>query len=190
MGEIQTELRLRGCIDVDIPTTKHTRRSAMCSFPLLSCPTSELKKFNLQQYSILPCEPLHDLKGHLNNLLPNVPTLLTGELKISVHDLIQRCVYWKDSRHTGADMRVGLLRVYSMLINAVECGRLSSISNVLDLIQTAVTISHILYSPPSERTPRNVLGLYNVVGYTMNCACLFSPLSLGQNFLNCIIILY
>ena len=27
------------------------------------------------------CEPIHDLKGHLNNLLPNVPTLLTGELK-------------------------------------------------------------------------------------------------------------
>ena len=70
---------------------------------------------NLTWLSILPCEPLHDLKGHLNNLLPNVPTL-TGELKTNVNDLIQRCVYWKDSGHTGADMRVGLLRVYSMLI--------------------------------------------------------------------------
>ena len=108
---------------------------------LLSCPTSELKQFNLQRYLILPCDTLHDLKGYLNNLLPNVPTLLTGELKTNVHDLIQICVYWKDSGHTGADMRVDLLRVYSMLLNAVECGRLSSNSNVLDLIQTAVTIS-------------------------------------------------
>ena len=33
-------------------------------------------------------------------------------------------MYWKDSGHTGTDMRVGLLRVYSMLINAVENGRL------------------------------------------------------------------
>ena len=55
--------------------------------------------------------------GHLNNLL-------AGELKTNVHDLIQRCVYWKDSGHTGADMRVGLLRVYSMLINVVKCGKL------------------------------------------------------------------
>ena len=65
-------------------------------------------------------------------------------------------MYWKDSGHTGADMRVGLLRVYSMLLNAVECGKLSSNSNVLDLIQTAVSISHILYSPPNERTPTHV----------------------------------
>ena len=80
-------------------------------------------------------------------------------------------------------MRVGLLRVYSMLINTVESGRLSSNSNVLDLIQTAVTISHILYSPPSKCTPRNVLRLYNM-------CWLFSPLSLGQIFLDCIIIHY
>ena len=73
---------------------------------LLSCPTRELKQFNLQRYSILSCEPFHDLKAHLNNLLPNVPTLLTSELKTHVHNLIQRCVYWKDSGHTGADMRV------------------------------------------------------------------------------------
>ena len=120
------------------------------------------KQFNLQRYSILPCKPLFDLKGHLNNLLPNVPTLLTGGLKTNVHDLIQKCVYWKDSGHTGADMRVGLLRGYSMLINTVKSGRLSSNSSILDLIQTAVTISHLLYSPPSECTPRNVLRLHNV----------------------------
>ena len=197
MGEIQTKLRLRGCIDVDMPKAqliaklKNILEGVQCvPSLLLSCPTSELKQFNLQQYSILPCEPLHYLKGHLNNLLPNVPTLLTGELKTSVHDLIQRCVHWKDSGHTGADMRVGLLRVYSMLINAVECGRLSSNSNVLDLIQTAVTLSHILYSPPSERTSRNVLRLYNVCWLHHELCLSLSPLSLGQNFLDCIIILY
>ena len=133
---------------------------------LLSCPTSKLKQFNLQRYSISLCEPLHDLKGHLTN----------------VHHLIQKCVYWKDSGHTGADMRVGLLRVYSMLINAVESGRLSSNSNVLDLIQAAVTISHILYSPPSERTPRNVLRLYNVcLLHHELCLSLF-PSVIGTKF--------
>ena len=197
MGEIQTELRLRGCIDVDMPKAQLVAKlksilEGVQRVPslLLSCPTSELKQFNLQRYSILPCEPLHDLKGHLNNLLPNVPTLLTSELKTNVHDLIQKCVYWKDSGHTGADMRVGLLRVYSMLLNAVESGRLSSNSNVLDLIQTAVTISHILYSPPSECTPRNVLRLYNVCWLHHELCLSLFPSLIGIKFLDCIIIPY
>ena len=193
MGDIQTELRLRGCIDVDMPKAQLAAKlksilEGVQRVPslLLSCPTSELKQFNLQRYSILPCEPLHDLK---NNLLPNVPTLLTGGLKTNVHDLIQKCVYWKDSGHTGADMRVGLLQVYSMLINAVANGRLYS-NSVLDLIRTAVTISHILHSPPSELTPRNVLRLYNVCWLHHELCLSLSPLSLGQNFLDCIIIPY
>ena len=79
-------------------------------------------------------------------------------------------------------MRVGLLRVYSMLINAVESGRLSSNSNVLDLIQTAVTISHILYSPPSEHTPRNVLRLYNVCWLHHELCLSLFPSLIGTKF--------
>ena len=197
MGKIQTEVRLRGCIDVDMPKAQLVAKLKSIlegvqrvTSLLLSCPTSELKQFNLQRYLILPCEPLHDLKGHLNNLLLNVPTLLTGELKTNVQDLIQKCVYWKDSGHTGADMRVGLLRVYSMLLNAVECGKLSSNSNVLDLIQTAVTISHILYSPPSERTPRNVLRLYNVCWLHHELCWSLLPSLIETKYLDCIIICY
>ena len=139
MGEIQTELRLRSCIDVDMPKAQLVAKlksilEGVQRVPslLLSCPTSELKQFNLQRYSILPCEPLHDLKGHLNNLLSNVPTLLTGELKPMFTIL-----YKKVNVHLG------------IFLDCTTC-----------------------------------------VGYTMNCACLFSPLSLGQNFLDCIIIHY
>ena len=88
MGEIQTELHLRGCRDVDMPKAQLIAKlknilEGVKHVPslLLSCTTSELKQFNSQRYLILPCEPLHDLKGYLNNLLPNVPTLLTAELK-------------------------------------------------------------------------------------------------------------
>ena len=82
--EIQTELRLRGCTDVDMPKAQLIAKlksilEGVQRVPslLLSCPTSELKQFNLQRYSILPCEPLHDLKGHLNNLLPRGYILVT-----------------------------------------------------------------------------------------------------------------
>ena len=36
-----------------------------------------LKDLNLQDYSILDCEPLHDLKGHLINLCKQLPFLLS-----------------------------------------------------------------------------------------------------------------
>ena len=59
MGEIQTELHLRVCIDVDIPKTQLVAKlknilEGMQCVPslLLSCPSSELKQFILQRYSI------------------------------------------------------------------------------------------------------------------------------------------
>ena len=65
MGDLQTELRLRGCIDVDMPKAqlvaklKHILEGVQLVPSLfLSCPTSELKQFNLTKYSILPCELL------------------------------------------------------------------------------------------------------------------------------------
>lgn len=43
---------------------------------LLENPLQSLKGFNLQSYSILDCEPLHDMKGHLHNLFEVLPEVL------------------------------------------------------------------------------------------------------------------
>ena len=140
-----------------------------------------MTQYNLNHYSILPCEPLHDLKGHLNNVLSNISSLLTDLIKTEVHDLIQRSVYWKDSGHTGADMRVELIRVYHVLLEAVESGSLNN-GDVLNLIHTAVCISDVLYSPPEERTPRNILRFYNVCWLHHElCVSLF-PSLIGTKF--------
>ena len=168
VGNLRNELRARGCIDIDLPKpelySKLKKLLEGCQrVPslLLSNPNCELELCYLDKYSILPHEPLHDLKGHLNNLLPVVSDLLTNPLKKEVHDLIQTTVYWKDSGHTGADLRVGLLRVYQVLLKAKNTG-IHIDGDILKLIESAVYISELLYMPPSERTPRNVLRLYNV----------------------------
>lgn len=43
-------------------------------------PTQSLASINLSMYEILDCEPLHDIKGHLQNLLPEIPYLLPTRL--------------------------------------------------------------------------------------------------------------
>ena len=188
LGNLQNELRKRGCIGVDLPRRKLVQKlkeslEGVQCVPslLLSNPNADLGQYNLNRYSILPCEPLHDLKGHLNNLLSNISSLLTDPLKTEVHDLIQRSVYWKDSGHTGADMRVGLIRVYHVLLKAVESGSLND-DDVLNLVRTAVCISDVMYSPPEERTPRNILRFYNVCWFHHElCVSLF-PSLIGTKF--------
>ncbi len=39
-------------------------------------PKQSLQELNLQQYEVLDCEPLHDLKGHGQNLLNELPHIL------------------------------------------------------------------------------------------------------------------
>ena len=40
---------------------------------MLPTPTHPIQETNLSQYTVLDCEPLHDLKGHLANLLTELP---------------------------------------------------------------------------------------------------------------------
>ena len=48
---------------------------------LIKCPSQSLSEINLDGYTVMDCEPLHDLKGHLINLLPEIPHVLAGENK-------------------------------------------------------------------------------------------------------------
>ena len=46
---------------------------------LLDNPTQLLSDLNLQHYTILDCEPLHDLKGHLANLFTELPFVIDDQ---------------------------------------------------------------------------------------------------------------
>jgi hypothetical protein len=43
---------------------------------LVHNPSQSLSDLNLQHYKVLDCEPLHDMKGHLLNLLPEISFIL------------------------------------------------------------------------------------------------------------------
>ncbi len=42
---------------------------------LVTKPEQPLTELNLDTYTILDCEPLHDLKGHLTNVLEELPNI-------------------------------------------------------------------------------------------------------------------
>ena len=86
-------------------------------------------------------EPLHDLKGHLANLVDELPHLLS-----------------EDGIVSGSDARVALLEVNSLL----RCKE--TVSDDIKLL-TAVKMSERLYSSDDERTPKNILQLYKEVTY-------------------------
>lgn len=62
--QLQQELRARNVCHI------HTTKSKLQDVQqvptlLLDNPTQLLSDLNLQHYTLLDCEPLHDLKGHL-----------------------------------------------------------------------------------------------------------------------------
>ena len=48
---------------------------------LITNPTQNLEELNMQQYQVLECEPLHDIKGHICNILSELPSLLDSNTK-------------------------------------------------------------------------------------------------------------
>ena len=51
-------------------------------------PTQSLASLNLSKYEVPYCEPLHDIKGHLYNLLPEIPHILPSGLNSECQQLL------------------------------------------------------------------------------------------------------
>ena len=107
---------------------------------------------DLDEYTVLDCEPLHDLKGHLIHLCKELSHLLTGETRKSCED-ISTTVRDKTTC-TCADHRIVLLQLY-LYLQKQDISK-----NIKDLLETAIRMSEILYLPDAHRTHR-VLQLYN-----------------------------
>lgn len=90
-------------------------------------PKPPLSTLHLEDYTILDCEPLHDLKGHL---LQELPYLFKGEDR---SDIIQATT---SNTMTGAKFRVCMIQLFH---------KRSTPSEVLMVIETAVRMSELLY---------------------------------------------
>jgi hypothetical protein len=101
-SELQEELLARGHINVDFD--KKALSDTLVSILegaqrvptiLFSNPSQSLADLNLSEYTVLDCEPLHDLKGHLINLLTELPYVLNGQPKTLCDDLLRNILFSK-----------------------------------------------------------------------------------------------
>ena len=54
---------------------------------LQGMPETSLQDLCLEQYEISPVEPLHDIKGHLSNVLDELRLCVTGEVKQRIEQI-------------------------------------------------------------------------------------------------------
>ena len=101
-----------------------------------------------------PVEPLHDIKGHLSNLIDELRISLNGEVKEKV-EAICSTVLGKETLR-GCDYRKGSI----LILHTLQ--ELQPSSPVTALFETAVEITEILYSDPSKRCSQSVLRLHNL----------------------------
>ena len=116
-------------------------------------PSQSLTNLNLQQYEVLDCEPLHDIKGHLLHL-PEIPLILSPALK-------QVCQQILDTTLPKGTVCGALLRsaAIKLLLKLQACDGVDP--RVVTLLTTIVHSSHLLYLHALDRSPKRVLQLYN-----------------------------
>lgn len=94
VNELRQELQGHG-IDTDgklrdeLDDIFDEMRSGINSLPALLKPNPENMPSYLSLYEISPVEPLHDLKGHISNIVAELQKTLTGETKVHVDDIIK-----------------------------------------------------------------------------------------------------
>ena len=92
-----------------VPPNKRKLKEIDASL-LLFTPEVCLEDLSLQRYSVLPFEPLHDLKGYLGAILRKLPSVIpNGPLKDSVAAYLDSI--WKKEHLYGSDLREALIEV-------------------------------------------------------------------------------
>ena len=128
-------------------------------------PAQSLTTLNLTKYEVLDCEPLHDLKGHLYNLLPDIPYLLPSQLKTECQQLLDTTL--PKQTVSGAFLRIAAIKLFVKLKH-------EDIDPLLkELLSTIVRASELLYSYDSRRTPKTILRLYNITWFHHELCCHF-----------------
>ncbi len=120
---------------------------------------------------ILDCEPLHDLKGHFENLFKELLPLLSPDVASACTEVLDATVHKEKAK--GSDYRLAaVLLLICLLEHSVE-------GNALIVMQTIVEISEIMYSNDHKRSPRQILRLFNLTWlHGEVCADTFSNPSL------------
>ena len=73
-------------------------------------PTQNLSEINLDKYEVVASEPLHDIKGHIINIISELPYILTeGDTATKCTHLITNCL--AKEKKSGADLRRAIMQI-------------------------------------------------------------------------------
>ena len=113
---------------------------------LSNAPEMVLGDLNLSNYTILPVEPLHDIKGHMINIFKELrsPDYLDDEARQTLEDVLE--AYLHKEKEKGSDYRYACIFAYNALRNT------SAPKDILQILETLLEITHVLYMPSSEAT--------------------------------------
>lgn len=120
--QLQQELHTREVFDhrTKVPELNQSVKATLCGAQcvpslMLLDPTQLVDETELQAYTVLDCKPLHDLKGHLQNLFNKLPAvaILDKELAKEVNQLMETDLR-KDMK-TGGDYRLTAVHLLAVL---------------------------------------------------------------------------
>ena len=182
VANLRSELQARGISTigkkrVELDKELAQLQKGISNLPALlqTTPEATLESCNLSYYEVLPTEPLHDLKGHLSVIIPAAASIAKNETRAMIND-IQVSILSKTTLRCS-DYRKATVLVYEKL-------RRCAVSDpvITDLFQTAMEISHLMYTHDTRRTPRAILRLHNTTFLHANaCLELFSQPNTNTN---------
>ena len=119
---------------------------------LFQKPTMDLKQLGLSRYELSMVECMHDIAGHIDNILEELPHHLKSEEKLIVNDILQ-VYYAEKNRKRCCDKRKILLYLTKALYLKIN-------GNAYNLLKTLSEIQRILYLGDKSRNAKNILRLH------------------------------
>ena len=123
-------------------------------FLLYGSGETNLKSVGLEDYEILPFEPLHGVSGHLKNLYAEIPYHLKGEEKKLFEDAIKLSFGSREMKR-ASDYRQSLIDVILYLDGKI-CKKF------IELLKQLAEIQEIAYADENKRTIKKVFRLHNL----------------------------
>ena len=125
---------------------------------LFTNPSRSLESLNLGNYEVLPCEPMHDIAHHIENLLTELPSHIEDEnCREKLVEAVTLTTGKKETKR-AVDFRCSLLTT-SLYVQGTAS------SSVQSLLDTMVDMQDILYKEDKHRSPRLILRYHNSSWY-------------------------
>ncbi|VDH92251.1 Hypothetical predicted protein, partial [Mytilus galloprovincialis] len=122
-------------------------------------PLASLKNKNLEKYEVFGCEPLHDIAGMVKNLIEELPSHIEDKKIKSEYETFSKDTIGDRNQIKGSDARLFAVKLAKFTLIKKNEGKLPG--EFVQLITSLVDIINIAYSGYEQRSPRQLLRLYN-----------------------------